>query len=278
MISYAQNAEDVVLARLFRRQDTGHYIDVGAGHPVDDSVTKHFYDAGWRGINVEPMAREAELLCQERPEDVNISAALSDRTGEATLYEAPPENRGSSTLSQSVAQRYANQEFVPVTVELTTLTEVWRRHPIGDIDFLKIDAEGHEEAVIRGGPWDRLRPRVLVIEATEPNSTTTSHEAWEPLLLECNYRCALFDGLNRFYAQEDDDEALTALSVPANVHDGFDPWRWVREIDGANEHAKNVEAARATAETWAGQLEDEVRGLATEARALDPLRPTNHTE
>ena len=39
MISYAQNFEDVLLARAFRNRDRGFYIDVGAWHPVFDSVT-----------------------------------------------------------------------------------------------------------------------------------------------------------------------------------------------------------------------------------------------
>ncbi len=57
MVSYAQNGEDVVLARVFGDRRAGFYVDVGAGHPVVDSVTKHFYDLGWRGINVEPLPR-----------------------------------------------------------------------------------------------------------------------------------------------------------------------------------------------------------------------------
>ena len=47
MISYAQNHEDVLLRRAFPDQDAGFYLDVGAAHPVIDSVTKHFYDRGW---------------------------------------------------------------------------------------------------------------------------------------------------------------------------------------------------------------------------------------
>lgn len=50
MLSYAQNAEDVVLRRAFVAVDIGFYFDVGAGHPVEDSVTHHFYERGWRGI------------------------------------------------------------------------------------------------------------------------------------------------------------------------------------------------------------------------------------
>ena len=49
MISYAQNFEDVILNRLFKGKANGFYIDVGAWHPVDHSVTKHFTIRGGQG-------------------------------------------------------------------------------------------------------------------------------------------------------------------------------------------------------------------------------------
>ena len=49
MISHAQNAEDVVLDRIFKKKERGVYIDIGACHPDLDSVTKHFYQKGWTG-------------------------------------------------------------------------------------------------------------------------------------------------------------------------------------------------------------------------------------
>ena len=54
MISWAQNLEDVMLARAFKGTARGYYVDVGAYDPVIDSVTRHFYEAGWHGINIEP--------------------------------------------------------------------------------------------------------------------------------------------------------------------------------------------------------------------------------
>ena len=54
-ISYAQNAEDVRLRRAFRGQAKGFYIDVGANTPVNFSVTKHFYESGWTGIDIQPI-------------------------------------------------------------------------------------------------------------------------------------------------------------------------------------------------------------------------------
>jgi FkbM family methyltransferase len=268
MISYAQNHEDVVLARLFRQQDAGFYIDVGAGHPVDDSVTKHFSDAGWRGINVEPMPREHQLLCVERPNDVNLCVALSDYEGHATLYEAPPENRGASTLVPEIAARYREQTFTAVPVPVTTLAQACAAHADGPIDFLKVDVEGSELAVLRGADFDRFRPRVLVVEATEPNSVIASHDAWESLLFKCGYRCTLFDGLNRFYAQHDDAEARNVLSAPANALDDYEPWRWVREVEGSKEHIANLEAAQTAAQRHVENLHDAIRALAAEAHSL----------
>ena len=85
MISYAQNYEDVLLARLFGGRTTGFYVDIGAMDPVLDSVTKHFYDLGWHGINVEPVKELFDDLVMQRPRDVNVCAAISDQPGDATL-------------------------------------------------------------------------------------------------------------------------------------------------------------------------------------------------
>ena len=52
---------------MFAGLRDGYSVDVGAGHPVVGSTTKHFYDLGWQGINVEPLVEEIELLTNDRP-------------------------------------------------------------------------------------------------------------------------------------------------------------------------------------------------------------------
>src|SRR4051812_19442188 len=54
-ISYAQNYEDIMLFRALRHVADGFYVDVGANSPDEHSVTKAFYERGWRGINIEPV-------------------------------------------------------------------------------------------------------------------------------------------------------------------------------------------------------------------------------
>ena len=66
MISYSQNFEDVLLNRFFKGKEEGFYIDVGAFDPVFLSDTKHFYDLGWSGINIEPMPSGYEKFCEQR--------------------------------------------------------------------------------------------------------------------------------------------------------------------------------------------------------------------
>ena len=258
MISYAQNAEDVVLARLFAGRTGGRYVDVGAGDPVEASVTKHFYDIGWRGVNVEPVPSLAGKLAAARPEDVTLPVAVGAKAGTAVLHVVAGE-WGWSTLDDQLAGTYRRAhgwEVHDIEVELVTLAAILDDHP-GQVDFLKIDVEGAEQDVIEGADWTRHRPRVIVVEATEPGAPTPSHQGWEPVLLDAGYRCALFDGLNRFYAEAGDDEAHSRLAAPANVFDDFEHYGRKQELVG-----------RAAEIGYVRRLEDTLRD-AQESRAKD---------
>ena len=219
MVSYAQNYEDVVLARAFHDVACGFWIDVGAMHPTWDSVTKHFYDRGWSGINVEPSSAHHALLVAERPRDTNLRVALGSAPGRAVLHHVA--ETGLSSLDAAVIESATRdgRAVVDETVEVTTLAAICREHVRGEVDFLKVDVEGHEAEVLRGGDWARFRPRVVLVESTRPNSTEQVHGAWEPILLEAEYRFALFDGLNRFYARSESPELMERLAAPANVLD-----------------------------------------------------------
>jgi len=229
MVSYAQNGEDVVLARVFGDLADGYYLDVGAFVSERGSVTKHFYDLGWRGINIEPACDAFEDLRAARPRDINLNICISDRAGAAVFYESVEPER--STLSAAVATIAPDRRFAARTVEIRTLADVCAEHAPDHIDFLKIDVEGHEAEVIAGADWTRWRPVVLVVEATEPGKAVPSQARWEPVLLAADYEFALFDGLNRFYVRREDRQVLPLLAVPANPHDDYVPHRHQQELE-----------------------------------------------
>jgi FkbM family methyltransferase len=229
MISYAQNFEDVLLARAFHNQTTGFFIDVGAADPVEHSVSKHFSLLGWRGINIEPLRNFHEKLVADRPQDVNLNVALGATPGQMPFF-----NVGGaylSTLDPTNAQK-AQEAGIPTTqefIQVMTLAEVCEQFASNvTIDFLKVDVEGWEESVLRGGDFQRFRPRVIIVEATEPKNPNPTHGAWEPILLQAGYSFAHFDGLNRFYVRHEDDALKQHFVTPPNVYDEFQVYREYR--------------------------------------------------
>lgn len=222
--SYAQNFEDLMLFRALGHIRNGFYIDVGAQDPVIDSVSKVFYDAGWRGINVEPVPEYANALMEHRPRDKTIAAAVSSKEGVLTLHRV--QNTGLSTVVDGVAAQYgANSDtgHAVDTVEIaaTTLGVIARDLGDTEVHWLKIDVEGHEEAALKGWDTTLLRPWVIVVEATLPNSQEPSYHAWEPLVTGADYRFVYADGLNRFYLRNDKHELRAAFAYPPNVFDNL---------------------------------------------------------
>ncbi|TLU73700.1 FkbM family methyltransferase [Lichenicoccus roseus] len=221
-ISYAQNLEDVLLWRALGGIERGFYVDVGAYHPDSDSVTRAFYDRGWSGLNIEPLAEAARRLIAARPRDVTLQVAIGAEAGEMPFYRI--DGSGLSTLDPEIAAQHeaAGLRVTPGRVRVSTLAEICTLHAQPEIHFLKIDVEGAERAVLEGADLVRFRPWIVLVEATAPTTSRPTHAGWEPLLLEAEYDFVWFDGLNRYYvAHERHDRLAPAFSSQPNVFDDF---------------------------------------------------------
>lgn len=220
-ISYAQNYEDVMLARALRGVEKGFYIDVGAQDPVNDSVTKSLYERGWHGINVEPVTHWFERLVVDRPRDRNLQLAVSDGPGTLHLFEVV--DSGLSTTDPGFAERHGRDghQIRESDIACVTLDNICEVHGVNEVHFLKIDCEGAEEAALRGLSLKSVRPWIILLEATEPNSQEPAYQSWEPLLTGRGYHFVYEDGLNRFYVADEHDELDRAFTFPPNVFDQF---------------------------------------------------------
>jgi FkbM family methyltransferase len=219
--SYAQNFEDVLLWRALRHVGRGFYVDVGAQDPVHDSVSKGFYEQGWRGVHVEPSVQYSELLRKDRPDEPVIHAAVSNRAGLLKFFEFP--DTGLSTGDAEVAKAHRGNGFTAVETVVTavTLDQIFSTIDEAEIHWLKIDVEGFERAVLQGWRNSDTRPWIVVVEAIKPLTQIEDHRKWEPLLLAKGYSFVYFDGLNRYYISDAHEDLKKHFRYGPSLWDGF---------------------------------------------------------
>ena len=264
-----------MLARLFQGQATGFYIDVGAWHPELLSVTKHFYDAGWSGINLEPIAHQHELLVKQRPRDLNLNVAVGDKMGRMRFFECVDhDSLSTADEAQAEALRHAGHEVRSYEVDVVTLASLAPQVANRKIDFLKVDVEGFEGRVLHGADWKNMRPRVLLIEATQPVvaildwdniDAIRNWDQWEPWLLKKGYVFAWYDGLSRFYVREEERDLARRLAIPPGAHDHL---RFPAELALVQELAE-VRGDQQAKESLISQLTSEIASINADREAKD---------
>lgn len=200
LTTYAQNREDLYLYALLSHIEKGFYVDVGANHESLHSVTRMFYELGWSGINIEPNKKLIDELSKKRKRDANLQVGISNKNGKMSFREYPDFD-GLSTLSEDIKELYKDRQynFIDYEIPVKTLKSVLRSKNVKDIDFLKIDVEGHELAVLEGNDWNKFRPKVVSFEGTDG----------EKCIAFCNkqgYRLEFFDGLNYYMADKNHPE------------------------------------------------------------------------
>ena len=220
-ISHAQNFEDVLLWRALHHVGQGTYLDIGAQHPVRDSVSRAFYEQGWRGIHVEPTDHFSALLRADRPDETIIQAAAGEPEGTTRFFEIP--DTGMSTALQHVAERAMRDGWTvrETCVEVIALDRIFAM--VGDrpIHWMKIDVEGFERAVLASWCQALHRPWVVLIEAVTPLDGEPCFMEWEPLILAKGYIFAHFDGLNRYYVAQAKADLLTFFTHGPCIFDNF---------------------------------------------------------
>jgi FkbM family methyltransferase len=224
--SYAQNFEDVMLWRALGHIQNGFYIDIGAQHPVIDSVSKAFYEKGWRGIHVEATPAYAKLLREDRPDEIVIEAAVSDQHGSMTFYEIP--ETGLSTGDSRVAEMHKKKGFTVMEIRVPTITlaDIFTLGGDKEINWLKIDVEGMEKQALGGWGDPKKIPCIVVVESTAPNSKIEVSSEWCEKLLSYGYEYTYFDGLSKYYISKEKLELQQNFKIPPNIFDKFNLKRY----------------------------------------------------
>lgn len=251
-ISYARNFEDVMLWRALRHVDKGFYIDVGAGGPTEDSVTRAFYERGWHGLNIEPAREHHAALLLARPADTNLQVVAGASAHDVVFYDVT--GTLDSTLDEARARALSTEGLAVVQRQLAqqTLSALCAQHAPGEIHFMKIAAAGFEQAALAGLDLARWRPWVLVV-------ANGAAAAWQAQVMGARYELAYNDGVNNFYVAAEHTGLRAAFATPPSPADGFvlrSDHPYAYPLADWRERVAQLETMAADADTRAQQARD----------------------
>jgi FkbM family methyltransferase len=178
------------LWEYFGAKANGLFLEAGANHPTKCSQTWLFEQHGWKGILVEPIAKNCELLRLHRPGSRVFQCALGapEQRGRAQINVAAG-NDGLSGLGVNDGVTVERIE----EVDVRTLDEVLAEAGNPKLDLMSIDVEGFELQVLRGLDLVRHQPAMLLVEDHLQHLLVHRH------LVRNGYRLVKRTGLNNWY-------------------------------------------------------------------------------
>ncbi len=193
--SWSQGGEDLALLSIFAGNVGGTYLDIGAHHPSRFSVTRHLYQRGWKGVNVEANQKLLNKFHDDRVKDTNLFCAVGERDYyDFVVFKEP---------ALSTYDQQWETKFVSEGNEIDRIDRVpgRRLRSIYDeyfetaaVDLLNIDAEGADFEILQSMDFMTLPrarfPRYIQVES-EPPMVAALNIPSVKFLIGFGYECFL---------------------------------------------------------------------------------------
>lgn len=164
--SYAQFGEDIILRNLFDILGVAmpSYLDIGAHHPRFLSNSYLFYRQGAGGVCIEPDPRLFSAFKRARPRDKVFGVGVAGSPGELEFFVMSSNSLNTfseeeALRAEKIGHRIEKRLRIPV-ITVKDAFELAGRVP----DFVSIDVEGFDEAVVSGIDFERFRSTAFCVE------------------------------------------------------------------------------------------------------------------
>jgi FkbM family methyltransferase len=188
-----ESAGSQILRAFAKTYPRAVFIEIGANDGVQyDHLRPFILSLPWTGVMVEPVPYVFAQLRDNYPGREGVAfenAAIATADGRVPFYYVRPLQEGTSWLdaigslsreevektiaaarqhvSAGGGRRVPDVESRIERAEVPSLTfeSLCRKHGIGALDLLLIDAEGYDYEIIQAIDFERHRPRLLIFES-----------------------------------------------------------------------------------------------------------------
>ena len=154
------------------------FVEIGS---CDFNTLNHLYYGGWKGIIVEPVKEYLDNL-EKHPFIEYVNAAIDLENGTRTLWMCPPEYQDEHRDYRGMSSFYKNVQYDTVigdtilddydkpihtitrNVETITWDTLVEKYDIKNIDYLKIDTEGHDWEILSSIDLNKITPKIIKVE------------------------------------------------------------------------------------------------------------------
>lgn len=189
--SYTEQALTALIVKMVKGDSV--FMDIGTHFGYEALLVSQIVEAGkGRIFCFEPNPysyRIAEFNLKRYPQIELVNAGISSSSGNGFLEKTSADNVAFAKLStEGNNDSYA--------VQLVSLNDFCDSHKIKEIDFVKVDVEGHEMDILKGmgGVLKKQKP-ILVLEADMPEAGKISQRGMEfaSYLADYDYYPYIFD-------------------------------------------------------------------------------------
>lgn len=191
--------------QIFHGKRRGTFVDLGCYDGVTYSNTWYFEtQLGWSGVCVEPNPDVFPRIGDQAGRATGVQVAVSDHEGTAqfvTAYMRSSLNASAVDYQFLASQGVAASE---VRTKLVTPSQLLAEHlpSVRTIDYVNVDVESQELAILRVWPFERVCVDVFNIENQPPNGEPSILRPLQELLEPHGYRHLVRIGVDEVFRRQ----------------------------------------------------------------------------
>lgn len=212
-ISYAQFGEDILIDYFFQhylKKSNPTYLDIGTNHPINGNNTYLFYSRGCFGVCIEPDPVLYKEILSKRAKGIVLNAGVGiGKEKEGTLYIFPEPYTGWNTFSSEEAINRQKETGINYTesakIPFLSINDVIEKYFQPCPDFVSIDVEGLDFAILQTLDFAKYRPAVFCVETMSFSVSTEAEKCSDimNLLLANGYISYADTHINTIFVRQD---------------------------------------------------------------------------